>query len=439
MRSSSLAVLIALLAACGGAPPFARIPFEPDPSRFLPVPAPAWKELVAKETLAVEDAMALADALHPELAALRLQVDIDGNEAWDAGLFPNPRLVLEIEDYASSAGGLPASKRVGGFAVDVPLAGRLGAAQGVREAERGAAIARFAGARRRILTGVKAAFFDALAAAQRLELLRENASVMRSLHRIAEERFRNRSAPEVDAIRTAVELALGEVEVRDAERDARLALRELAARIGRSDLAVGRLSGELHGEYEAPGSEESLLAEALVGSPGVEAARQEVRAAELAVEQARAEAWPDLGFVVKGGWREGGDSILEVGVEIPLPVSNRNQARIQAAELRAQQARRRVEAATQEVSIAVRRAHAALGSAHDRAATYRDVILPKAAEALRQAEAGYRAGEFPLWTVLDAQRTLGAARLSALSARRDVERAAAALEEVLGRRLRPLR
>lgn len=439
MRTSAPAALAALLAACGGAPPFARIPFEPDPSRFLPAPAPPWKELVSRETLAVDDAMALADALHPELAAMRMQVDVAGAEAWDAGLIPNPKLILEVEEYSRSAGGLTGSKRVGGVAIDVPLAGRLGAAQRVKEAERGAAIARFAEARRKILMGTKAAFFDALAAARRLELLRENAAIARSLHRIAEERFRNRAAPEADVLKAAVELALGEVEARDAEREARLARQELAARIGRADLPLERLAGELHDEYEAPASEESLRGEALVGHPGLEAARQEARAAELGLEQARAEAWPDAGVAVKGGRGEQGDSILEFGMEIPLPLWNRNQARIRAAELRAEQARNRVEAVKQELLISLHRAHAALQSAHDRAATYRDEVLPRAAEALRQAEAGYRAGEFPFWAVLDAQRTMASARLAALSARRDVERAAAALEELLGRRLRPLR
>jgi cobalt-zinc-cadmium efflux system outer membrane protein len=436
MRKSA-AVLAAFLTGCGGAPPFARIPFEPDPSRYFAPPTGPRTELLSKEALTVDDAMALAEAFHPELAALRLQVDISGAEAWDAGLVANPKLVLEVEDY-TRRGGFEASKRVGGIAVDVPLGGRLGAARRVKEAERSAAAARYRAARRKILTAVKVAWYEALAAERRLELLRANAGIARSLHRITEERFKNRVAPEGDLLKAAIELSLGEIEARDAERELRSARRELAARIGRFELALDRLEGELHDEYEAP-SEESLRGEVLVNHPGLEAARHDARAAELEIESGRAPPWPDVGVAFTGGRGEEGDAVLELGLEIPLPLSNRGQAKLQAAELRAQQAKRRVEAATQEVLLALRRAHSDLLSAHDRTAAYRDDVLPKAEEVLRQAEVGYRVGEFPFWNVLDAQRTLAAARLAALSSRRDLERAVGALEELLGRRLRALR
>jgi len=440
MRTVGL-IPLSLLAACGAPPFFARLPFEPEPSRYAPAPdkpiAVAAEERLAKPELTLDDVLLLVDAFNPELRATRLEIDIAGAEAWDAGLYPNPVLEIEAEEVPTD-GGLGDGKRVAGIRQDLPLSGRLGAAQDAKQAERDAAVERFRAARRRILMLAKAGFYEQRAAARRLELLRRNAEIAASLHKLVQDRFDNRAAPETDLLKASIERALADQEVRIAERELDTAARALSATVGRTDLRLDRLSGELHEEYEAV-SHDAVKGEVTAGHPALLAARADVRAAELGIRQARAEAWPDLGVAIRAGRGEADDTIVEAAIEIPLPIFNRNQAEIQAAELRAMRAAAHLDAATQEILLGLRRAWVNYESALDRVRTYREEILPKAEKALAQSDEGYRAGEFAFLTVLDSQRTLADTQLAYLAARLDVERAAAALEELIGRRLQAVR
>jgi cobalt-zinc-cadmium efflux system outer membrane protein len=430
---------LGLVAACGG-PPFARVPLPFEPSRFYPPPpdgtAPerAAEKLLAKQTLTLEEVLFLADMYNPDLQSARLEPEVKAAESWDAGLFPNPVLEFEVEDAPASGGGLSGSKRVAGIRQDVPLFGRVGAARRLKEAEREAARERVREARRRILTRTKVSFYSCLAASRRSELLAESARIADELHAMVKEKFANRAVPEADFLKASIERALTRQDLNGAARDLAARRRALAALVGLPELPFERLSGDLREQFESV-SEDTLQDEVFSTHPALGAARKDLLAAELEIELARAQAWPDLGVGVRGGRGEEGDSIVEFGIEIPLPLFNRNQARIHAAELRAAQARRAVESIRHGLHASLVRAHVDFLNAQERAASYRSEILPIAEKALRQSDEGYRAGATSFLNVLDAQRTLAETRMAYQAVLLDLQAAVAAIEELIGRPL----
>ena len=63
---------------------------------------------------------------------------------------------------------------------------------------------------------------------------------------------------------------------------------------------------------------------------------------------------------------------------------------------------------------------------------WRDEIIPSLEIEQRQAEAAYRAGEIPLFSLLDASRRLLDARARLLDAEADLQHATIALERSIG-------
>lgn len=434
-------VILMLLAACG-APPYVFEPVEFEASGLYPSPEKPEPEKIAeklaqKQELTIDDVLFLTEVYNPDLEAARLEVGVKGAEAWDAGLYPNPVFGFEVEEAPISGGSLSDSKRLAGFRQDLPLFGRLGAARRLKEMEREAAIEGFRETRRRTLTKAKIAFYAYLAAERKLELLKENAKIADTFYDLVRQKFENRAAPEAELLKAAIERALVRQEVRGAERAIEARRKELVALIGRDNLPFDRITGKLHEKFETV-SEDALKGELLAGHPALLQARKEARAAELGIELAKKEAWPDIGFGIRGGEGAEWDSLVEFGIEIPLPLFNWNQARIHAAELRARQARRKVESVRRQLLASLARAYVDYRTAQERVQTYRKEILPKTEKALRQSDEGYRAGEFSFLAVLDAQRTLAETRLAFQAALQDLAVAAAVIEELIGRRLKPV-
>src|SRR5690606_19251775 len=89
-------------------------------------------------------------------------------------------------------------------------------------------------------------------------------------------------------------------------------------------------------------------------------------------------------------------------VSIPLPLRNRNQGNIAAAEARVRAASAREAVALADYRRDVAQARADYLAAEAKADTLASDSLPQAEEALRLAQIGYRNGRFPLFGLLAA-------------------------------------
>jgi cobalt-zinc-cadmium efflux system outer membrane protein len=433
--------MLLFLAGCAAPAPFPLPELEGLDRRFAaPGPADgAVPALLRKGELTLEEAMAIADRLNPALAAERLNLDLASAALWEAGLPPNPSLIVEVEDYRPKDGiHLGRMERTAGLAFPLVLGGRLAAAEAVASRERDVAGFHYLWKRRELLTDVKRAFVSLLSARGGVDLARESRELARTLHAAAEERLRLQAAPEMEVLKAAVGLAKADLELRRSEKDVDVARRTLQGLLGDVDLPLERIAGSLAARFVVP-SLDALRGHVTSAHPLLEAARRGKEAAERELDLARAERIPDVDLTLVGGVDAEGYGILEAGLSIPLPLWNRQGARIARAETRIRQSDFQAQAARNDVLLRLAEAYRTFTSAQERAGIYADEILPKAAKALSQTEEGWRLGRFGHLDLLDAQRTASEARGAHAAALLDLNLAAADLEKLTGIRMESIR
>ena len=135
--------------------------------------------------------------------------------------------------------------------------------------------------------------------------------------------------------------------------------------------------------------------------------------AEMALRRARLEPYPDVRMQVSGGRiGETGQSILQLGLAVPLPIIDRSKGRRQEAMANVRIAEAEEAAVEQHLLLEWSAARQRFRTAVEQVANYRERILPKANEALRLVQTGFEQGKFSFIDLLDTQRTTAEARLS---------------------------
>jgi cobalt-zinc-cadmium efflux system outer membrane protein len=221
-----------------------------------------------------------------------------------------------------------------------------------------------------------------------------------------------------DQLEIEIESERAEIDFLRAQNDWSRSWSTLAAMVGNPNLPPARLAGSPE-EDLATLNETQLLDTLLQQSPEIRVAQAGVLRAQAVLSRARAERVPDL-FVRGGlgynyerfepvtpaiaGQRKGLEGQLEVGVTVPI--FNRNQGGISAAEAELGIAERDLE----RLQLLLRSRFAAsireYRNAQQMVARYRTQVVPRAREAYRTYLTNFRqmAAAYP--QVLIAQRTL---------------------------------
>lgn len=442
MKASLLVLGFAASIGCGSAPPPIALPDLEATDRRFAAPAPTeprrvTEDLLGKEDLGLEEILTVADLMNPELASERKNIDLATAAVWEAKLYPNPSALFEIEDYKTRS--TPGSaKRTAGVSVPLVFSGRIGAATSQAEKEQEIAAVTYVWKRREILSDVKRAFLSLLASRRNAELARETRDLARALNDVTNERFKAQAIPEMELLKSAVNLAKSEVDLKLAEKDLAVSLKTLHARMGVADFPKEKFTGELVSRFTVP-SFEALRGHVTTLHPLVEAAVKTREAAEFQLSASRRERIPDVGLELLAGVDSEDDMVVQAGISIPIPFFNRNQARIAAAEIRIQQAEFKIQGVRNDLILRLTEAYRNFTAAQERVTVYTEEILPKAQKALDQTNEGYRQGKFGYLDVLDAQRTLAEAKIAYAAALADLNLSAAELEKLTGTRLEPIR
>ncbi|MEO5739842.1 MAG: TolC family protein [Vicinamibacterales bacterium] len=284
-----------------------------------------------------------------------------------------------------------------------------------------------------LVAQTRTAHADALIADRRLQLTIENADLVQRLSAITEARLRAGDISELEARSARSDAARTLVVRRAVEHDRNLARLTLAAILGLDAVAdqVRPVAGPLI-DPAACGTDAARLEDAL-------ASRPDVRAAEIGIEAAAQRArWERsrvltlmgmLDFNAKGS--QGAE--LGPGVNLDVPIFSRNQGAVGRADVEVERMSRMYAAARSQVVADVRSAGVRVEQAEEAIAAWRDEIVPSLETEQRQAESAYKAGEIPLFTLLDVSRRLVDGRTRLLDAEADLRRATIALERSIGR------
>lgn len=439
MRSALVLGLLAL-GGCGAPERVDLRRLDEDDRRFVaPAPREEGKDLLKKEELSLDEVLAVADLLNPTLATERKNVDLATAALWEAGIYPNPSLFFEVEDYRTGDGATVGKmKRTAGIRIPLVVSGRIGAAMAAADKEREISALQYVWRRREILTDVKRGFVRVLASRRNVDLAKETRMIALSFRDVTNERFKAQAIPEMELLKAEVSLAKADIDLKLAEKELAVAIKALQALMGDAEFPNEKFKGDLFARFAIP-SMEVLRGQVMVAHPVLEIAKRNRETAELDLVRVERERFPDIGLALSGGRDADGDAILEGGLEIPLPLFNRNQARIAAAEVRVRKAELAIQSARNDLLLRLAEAYRSFTAAQERVTVYQEEIVPKARKALDQTNEGYRLGKFGYLDLLDAQRTLAEARFALAAGLAELNLAAAELEKLTGSKLEPIR
>jgi cobalt-zinc-cadmium efflux system outer membrane protein len=376
--------------------------------------------------LTLADLERMAAENNPTIAQAEAAIRAAQGRRRQAGLFPNPVVGYQGEELAFRAFN---EKSEHFFFVEqtIPLGGKLRKSRRVFEQEVAQAETVAQAQRQRVLNTVRMLYFEALGAQQRVELRRELARIAREAVGITAELFNVGQADRPDFLESEIEAQQVELELLNAENELEQVWRLLASVTGQTDLKPARLAGDLEAGA-APMDQDAFLMTLFVSSPEIKSAQAEVERARAGLDRARAGRVPDL-FVRGGigysnellestigsvGRKTGPEASVEIG--ITLPIFNRNQGAIAAAEAELAIAERELKRLELVLRARMAQAFRDYNNAKIAVDRYQKVILPRAERAYNLYLASFRqmAAAYP--QVIIAQRTLFQVREEYLNA-----------------------
>jgi cobalt-zinc-cadmium efflux system outer membrane protein len=358
---------------------------------------------------------------HPELVAARQNVALATARQTTAGLYPNPTVAWQREDF-------PGYERedVVSLTLPVDVSGRRGRARALGRAE--AASTRAGEARTRTALTVRAleVFYAAVAAEQRLKVVSAAVARLEEATRVlaARQSAGNVSGYDTNRLQVALELARSDL---DRESTQRAALRaQLAFLLGLDEPAL------------------TLRATAVTAQPTPRARGPEprsLREARTAVaetrkaEEASRSAWLPV-LEVTGGFRVGAGQESRygyvAGIALELPIWSRGQD--VSTEAQARQGLAAAEASALEHAAAAERlsAERELQGALLEQQRLRGAARERFEQVLRAAESSYREGTRPLSELLDAHDVARELELRSIDAELRARQANARLRAARG-------
>jgi len=371
----------------------------------------------ASDALTLRDALLRALRESPRLPASAQELRAREAETLQAGLLPNPALSTEVEDFGGggSRDGFNASQTTVSIAQLIELGGKRAAR--VRLADADADLARwdFESLRMDVLSGVARAFLAALAAQEKLALTDELERIaVRSVETVTRTVESGAVSP-VEEGRARVLLSQVRIERETQARGLEEARIALAATWGAMTPTFARLGGTFT-DVRSPETLDALWA-AIERNPDLARWSSEIEQRTAALSLAEAQAIPDVTLSAGGRYyQDEGTGGLVATFTVPLPVFDRSQGTIGAAQARLERARAERRQTELDVRTAVARAHQALLAAYRQATELRDRTIPQAEAVFRGAQDAYARGLFRYLEVLDAQRTLFQVRASYVDA-----------------------
>ena len=284
-----------------------------------------------------------------------------------------------------------------------------------------------------LIRDVRVAFADLLLADRRFTLAGEMLNLNQRIAALSQARLQAGDASELEAGAAGIETLQAQEQLSRARQDARLArdrLRHLTG-LGPEQWRTGVSESP----FPTPPERDVtlLVTNALASRPDLRAAELGLEAAGKRIGLARAEA-----FTLAAGLNAkevGKDFLSGPTLDLAVPILNQNQGGIAQAQARFEKAARQYITVRDRIVLEVREAHTRVAQARESCDQWRENILPPLAEAARQAEKSYDAGNVAYLFVLETSRKIHDARLKESAATADLRRAGAELERSVGRRL----
>lgn len=325
-------------------------------------------------------------------------------QAKQARLRPNPKLFMDSEDLQPWNGNYTYSQQTEDYAYlsqDLELDRKRSKRLHVASAQLQETEAKRARQIQQLDARVASSYWQAVAAAGTVTLLTQDLAAVKQMVRYQKAQVNAGAMRGVDLLRMQIEQDRLTMELDAARRRARVAMLNLATQIGSPLPSKVKLTNSLETIEKVP---EVPLSRVLRQRPEVRMAREALAAAKANVKLQKAMGVPDL-TVIAGYKRNLTDNTMYAGLQIPLPIFNRNQGRVESANANVQAAQDYLKKTTLLVNNEVASATAAYQQELNTVETTLPDERQRASRNLTIMRDAYKSGGVSLLRYLDAERT----------------------------------
>lgn len=387
------------------------------------------QELRAGAAVTLRAAQAAA-ASNVDVVIARRALDVARGDVIAADHAPSPQLIAKASQmdlqHGIGGGSLLRDKRIDkSLGIDWTLE-----RGGKREARTALALANAQAARADWIEATvqqriaaSSAFFDLLAAQEKLAQVEAISQGSQRLAQTARRRVQAGDLSRQESARVEIEAERARADVQGASADR-----------ARAQLALAQVTGlaaplEAVSEWPAIDGSAGTQPWDIEQRADVRAARERVSAAQHALEGAAALRKSDVTLGASYDHFPGtSNRLVELRVQVPLAggIGYGFQGEVARAQAQLAQAEAQLEKTRRAAATEMGRLAQDVQASAARAASYEQIIVPRAQDVAQAAEFAYTRGAMPLTEVLDARRTLRAVRLEDIAARADHARALAA-------------
>jgi cobalt-zinc-cadmium efflux system outer membrane protein len=358
-------------------------------------------------SLTLAEALSLTLQHNSDLAAFAEEIRVRDAAAMQAGLLPNPVFAVDVENFAGEDDlqGFDGAETTIALSQVIELGGKRSKRRQVAILDKELAGWDYQSKKLDVLTAATKGFILVLTTQEQVTQNEELAALAEQTLSAVKARVEAGKVPPLDEARAQIELATANSQASKARRELEAARRRLVAYWGADRADFAQVIGDLTALSPLP-AEESIQ-HLLANNPDVARWGMELEQREASLALARVQAIPDVNFSFGvRNLRDSDSNALVAGIELPLPLFDRNQGGTGEARAKLERARRERQAAETETRTRLVEAWQALASAHSEASTLKDEILPWAQSVFEAADFGYRQGKFDFLQMIDAQRTL---------------------------------
>jgi cobalt-zinc-cadmium efflux system outer membrane protein len=387
----------------------------------------------APRPISLREALQRALSANPRLVAAAREVGAAGGLKIQAGVLPNPELSFELDNALGSGRfqGVRSAETTLQLSQLIELGGKREARVAAGEAGLSAAVWQRRATELDVASETAIAFITVVSAQRRIEIFDEEIASFDQLIPLLKRRVEEGASSPAETQRAQVAADLFRVDRERARSQLASARRDLAILMGETTPAFGDAVGRLSSTGQPPPFQ-SVVA-AIEANPQLMrwTAVTAQRSAELIL--ARLKAVPDVH--IGAAWRhfqDTGDDAVRLDLSIPLPLFDRNEGNILAAEQTlAKSGAERAVSRLLLISIAGRAYDAANGALAE-LKLLRASIIPNARSAAETIQNGYTQGRFTLLELLDVRGSVLQALLREQEALQNFHIAVATIEGLVG-------
>ncbi|MFA5372201.1 MAG: TolC family protein [Sideroxydans sp.] len=372
----------------------------------------------AAAPLVLEDAVALAVADNPGLAARQSRAEALAAVPAQMATLPDPTLSLNALSYPTDtfSGTQEAmTQQQIGIGLTLPFPGKLDLREQAASSEAQAAGQDVAEQQLVLVRNVRTAWWSLFYLDRALDIVLHNQAWLRQLNVIAQSRYSTGQGMQSDVLLAQVELS----RLLETEITLRAARRNTAARLnallGRAAATPITLPQEVKEDLPPISDDNGLVDLAQENRPLLATRRKLLEAAQARTRLAEKDYYPDLKLGVAYGFRNGNNpngsaradlASVTLGISLPLFADSRQDQAVAQRQAERQQQEYELQDSVWQVTAQIEQAQADYQSARKQVSLFKTGLIPQAQQTVSAMRAAYQVNQVDFLNLVRAQITL---------------------------------